>query len=223
MSSYIPNSCSVNCAYCVAYYYTPGKYKSLTSEQIIREFHGASGDSTITECQRVVKEFYENIAADRVPEGAVAKFNILYIAGCYMKRYINQLLQTYAVKNDFDVNVLVRERSKETNMYYYNVVGMTEPWHLSLFFASRFDVLDELHDLGHYVKSNCSILNYFSARSIPVSDEMLVHLASYTGVDICARNLNTSLAEQKPAPKMDTIVCENVDPINIDQNYKLIY
>jgi hypothetical protein len=211
MSSYILNCWGVNCAYCVTYYDTHEKYKSFTSEELIRELHGASTNAAITECQRCVKEFYENIAADRVPEGAVAKFNIRYIAGCYMKRYINQLLLTYADKNDFDVNVLVRERSKATNMYYYNVVGMTDGWHLSLFFASRFDVLDELHELGHDVTSNCSILNYFSARSIPVSDEMLEHLALYTSVDkvvtsslpICTRKFVATLAKQKPTTTWD--------------------
>lgn len=239
MSSYIPNCRLENCLYCAAYdnasnwldsedYYdedddTYWQYENLDSNDLINALHGASTTSILAESKSAVNEFYKNIAADSVPEGAVEKFNDLYAAGCHMKRHLSKLLQTYAEKY-FDVNVLVRERSKETNMYYYNIVGMTDGWYLSLFFASRFDVLDELKNK---VPANCSILNYFNNRSIPVSDEMLEYLASYTSVDkvftfslpICSRKLVDALAEQKPAlsgslpPPIDIVDCENTDPI----------
>jgi hypothetical protein len=246
---YINNCKTSTCAYCIAHDDESNwehadmdddyeewenstnvfKYRKFFPEQLIREFHGDSADSIIAECQSFVKEFYDNIAANRVLESTIAKFNNLYDVGCYIKRYIKQQLQNYANKNDFDINMLVRDCSKDTNIYYYKVIGMTEGWYLSLYFASRYDVLVELHD--HFNETaSCLILHYFSSLSIPVSEEMLIHLAKYTGaenvlqtcVDICARNLNASLVKQKPALntalplQMITIECDNIHVVNIE-------
>lgn len=231
MAVYI-HACN-NCAYCTycSTYESDNEeefqYARFLPEQLVREFQGDNANSIISDCKQAVDEFYKNIANDSIPADALEKFNTLYAIGCYVKRYIASLINTHPAKNEFDINDFVRTKSVETILYYYSVTGIDEPLVLCLFFANRFDVLDKLNEIA-YFKANPSaypILSYFSNRSIPISNEMLVYVAKQSSAkavietcfNICATNFTNLLVEQKPA-----ITCTGIGMVELPEKLELL-
>lgn len=92
----IPDCKKSTCPYCsLESDFSIWNYQGMTYTDLIREFHKDDADAIIAACDGIVRDYYDNIANNREPGGAVEK---LYEKGCYMRRYIANLLEAYNCK-----------------------------------------------------------------------------------------------------------------------------
>ena len=184
-------------------------YEKLTPIDFIKKFHADDAEIIITKCNNVVKDFYNNIANNTVPDGAVDEFLRLCEPGCYIKQYFILLLKQYADKM-LDINEMTRNGSVDTCLYYQKIIGKNDAWMLDLFVARRFDVLDAINATTNIIKfSNFTqaVLKHFCNNDIPISDDYLLTLATYyrseqlidACLDICEFQLSAELSKIKPA------------------------
>jgi hypothetical protein len=62
----------------------------MTYTDLIREFYKDNSEFNIAACNCIVRDYYDNISNNRTPSDAIEK---LYSKGCYMQRYVANLLE----------------------------------------------------------------------------------------------------------------------------------
>jgi hypothetical protein len=85
-----------SCPYCThASDLSIWNYQGMSYTDLIREFHKDDADAIIVACNGIVRDYCNDTTNNREPGDAIEK---LYDYGCYMRRYIANLLEAYNCK-----------------------------------------------------------------------------------------------------------------------------
>ena len=125
----------------------PGKYNKylgITCPNFIVECL-PNGQSIIDRCNAAAVAFVDNIQQNRVPADAYDELNELCAFGCYMKRFIINLIQENMRERSLYRHTILATASAETILYYITVLGFdnySDP--VRLFVANRIPILEIL-------------------------------------------------------------------------------